>query len=121
VTCGFLLDRELPSVAVSDDIELTIVTMRFAATESAAEALLSVLSKYVVLTRQADGCRNVDLCNSVIDPRRLHIIQKWDSPEAQRAHFDSQLMVEMAQACEGLLAAKPDIDLLESISAHDLA
>jgi hypothetical protein len=29
-------------------------------------------------------------------------------------------MVEMAQACEGLLARKPEIDLLEGISAHDL-
>lgn len=106
---------------MADEIELTIVTMRFEATESAAEALLSVLSKYVVLTRNEDGCRNVDLCSSVIDPRRLLIIQKWDSPAAQRAHFDSKVMVEMAQACDGLLAAKPDIDLLESISAHDLA
>lgn len=106
---------------MADEIELTIVTMRFEATESTAEGLLSVLSKYVVLTRQEDGCRNVDLCNSVIDPRRLLIVQKWDSPEAQRTHFDSKVMVEMAQACEGLLATKPEIDLLESISAHDLA
>ena len=106
---------------MAEEIELTMVTMRFEATESTAAELLSVLSKYVVLTRQADGCRNVDLCNSVVDPRRLFIIQKWDSPEVQRAHFDSALMVEMAQACDGLLATKPDIDLLESISAHDLA
>src|SRR3712207_4869311 len=103
---------------MADDLDLTIVTMRFVATPSGAESLLSVLSKYVVLTRQAAGCRNVDLCSSVLDPRRLLIVQKWDSPEAQRAHFDSPTMVEMAQSCEGLLAAKPDIDLLESISAH---
>ncbi|MFP5327503.1 MAG: putative quinol monooxygenase [Acidimicrobiia bacterium] len=106
---------------MADDIELTIVTMRFDATEEGAERLLSVLSKYVVLTRQQPGCRNVDLCSSVVDPRRLFLIQKWDSPDAQRAHFDSKVMVEMAQSCEGLLAAKPEIDLLESISAHDLA
>jgi hypothetical protein len=30
-------------------------------------------------------------------------------------------MVEMAKACVGLLAAPPDIDLLEGLSAHDLA
>jgi hypothetical protein len=29
-------------------------------------------------------------------------------------------MVEMAQACSGLLSSPPDIDLLEGISAHDL-
>ena len=54
-------------------------------------------------------------------PGRLLVIQKWESPEAQRAHFDSADMVEMAEACRGLLAEPPDIDLLEAISAHDLA
>ncbi len=106
---------------MAEDIDLTIVTMRFDATDAGAEKLLSVLSKYVVLTRHEPGCRNVDLCSSELDPRRLLIIQKWGSPEAQRAHFDSPVMVEMAQSCEGILATKPDIDLLESISAHDLA
>jgi hypothetical protein len=30
-------------------------------------------------------------------------------------------MVEMARSCDGLLTAPPVIDLLEPISAHDLA
>lgn len=106
---------------MADEIELTLVTMRFDATEAGFEALLGVLSKYVVLTRNEPGCRNVDLCASMLTPRSLLIVQKWDSPEAQRTHFDSQGMVEMAQACEGLLATRPDIDLLEGLSAHDLA
>jgi hypothetical protein len=29
-------------------------------------------------------------------------------------------MVEMARACEGLLERRPEIDLFEGISAHDL-
>ena len=48
------------------------------------------------------------------------IIEKWETPEAQRVHFDSNDMVEMAKACDGLLAQPPQIDLLEGISAHDL-
>jgi quinol monooxygenase YgiN len=47
-------------------------------------------------------------------------VEKWESPVAQRAHFDSTDMVEMAEACRGLLAGPPDIELLEGISAHDL-
>ena len=39
---------------------------------------------------------------------------------AGRAHVDSELMVEMAQACRGILTEAPEIDLLEGISAHDL-
>ena len=103
---------------MADEIELTIVTLTFDTTDP--ERLSAILSKYVVLSRQQHGCRNIDLCASVLNPGRLVIVEKWESPEAQRAHFDSPEMVEMAQACEGLLTKKPEIDLLESISAHDL-
>jgi hypothetical protein len=30
-------------------------------------------------------------------------------------------MIEMAEACRGLLTGPPQIDLFEGISAHDLA
>jgi quinol monooxygenase YgiN len=103
----------------SDEIELAIVTMRFDATNPAE--LHALLSKYIVLTRMAVGCRNVDLCASTTRPGRLLIIQKWDNVDAQRAHFDSALMIEMAESCVGLLAEPPDIDLWDSLSAHDLA
>ena len=104
---------------MAEDVEVTIVTMVFDATD--VDPLMAVLAKYVVLARGHDGCRNIDLCASVTDPSRVVVIQKWASPDAQRAHFDSAEMVEMAQACVGLLAGPPQIDLLEGISAHDLA
>lgn len=85
-----------------------------------AETLLAVLSKYVVLTRMEAGCRNVDLCASVAQPGRYLIVQKWDSAESQRAHFDSAGMIEMAKSCNGLLIAPPTIDLWDGASAHDL-
>jgi len=100
------------------EVDLTVVTMRFDAADEAA--LLAVLSKYIVLTRMVDGCRNVDLCSSVTVPGRHLVIQKWETPEHQRRHFDSAVMVEMAQACAGILAAAPEIDLWEGTSAHDL-
>lgn len=104
--------------AESNDVELTIVTMRFDATDNAG--LLAVLSKYVVLTRMHDGCRNVDLCASVTHPGRHLIVQKWETPAAQRAHFDSDVMVDMARSCAGLLASAPEIELWDGNSAHDL-
>ena len=104
---------------MSEDVEVTVVTMAFDAADP--EALLAVLAKYVVLTRGHPGCRNVDLCASVTEPSRVVVIQKWASPESQAAHFDSADMVEMARACAGVLRAPPRIDLLEGISAHDLA
>jgi quinol monooxygenase YgiN len=100
------------------EVDLTIVTLRFDAADDAA--LLAVLSKYVVLTRMHDGCRNVDLCSSVTVPGRHLLVQKWETPEHQRRHFDSEVMVDMARSCEGLLAAPPEVDLWEATSAHDL-
>jgi quinol monooxygenase YgiN len=105
------------------EVELTVVTMTFdalAGNEAASDRLMSVLSKYVVVSRGDQGCRNIDLCASVTQPGRYLIVQKWESPAAQAAHFDSDHMVEMARSCEGLLERKPDIDLFEGISAHDL-
>jgi quinol monooxygenase YgiN len=103
----------------ADDIELTVVTMAFDAADP--ERLLAVLAKYVVVSRMQTGCRNIDLCGSVTRDRRYLIIQKWDSPAAQRAHFDSPPMVEMAEACRGLLTGPPEIELYNGVSAHDLA
>ncbi|MEL7157955.1 MAG: antibiotic biosynthesis monooxygenase family protein [Actinomycetota bacterium] len=101
------------------ELEPVMVTMTFR-TESAAE-LTAVLAKYVVLSRTHPGSRNIDLVASVTNPGRLLIVEKWDSAEAQQAHFDSDDMVEMARACQGLLTAAPEIDLHEGISMHDLA
>ena len=101
-----------------DNVDLTVVTMVFDAAEP--EALLGILARYVVVSRMHPGCRNIDLLSSVTEPARFVIVQKWDGPDAQRAHFDSPDMVEMARACEGLLTRRPEIDLLEAVSAQDL-
>jgi quinol monooxygenase YgiN len=112
-------DRRPPDASPAiDDVELTVVLMAFDALDP--EALQSILAKYVVLSRGHDGCRNIDLCLSATHPTRFVVIEKWDSPAAQRAHFDSPDMVEMANACDGRLARAPSIDLLDAISAHDL-
>lgn len=108
---------------MSDDhdenpVDLTVVTMTFDADDETA--LLAILSKYVVLTRMQDGCRNVDLCSSVTRPGRHLVVQKWETPQHQRVHFDSDVMVDMASACVGVLSSAPDIDLWDATSAHDL-
>ena len=104
---------------MTDEVDLAIVTMQFDAAD--AGALLAILSKYVVMTRMEAGCRNVDLCASVTHGGRYLLIQKWESAAAQREHFDSALMIEMATACTGVLASAPEIDLWDGPSAHDLA
>jgi quinol monooxygenase YgiN len=99
-------------------MDLTIVSLVFDASDP--DALAAVLAKYVVVARGAPGCRNIDLCASISRPGRFVVIEKWESAEAQRSHFDSAEMVEMADACQGLLRRPPEIDLLDPVSAHDL-
>jgi len=106
--------REAPDT----EVDLTMVTMTFDAADPGR--LQSVLARYVVLSRGHQGCRNIDLALSSTVPDRFVIVQKWESPEAQRRHFDSDDMVQMAASCAGLLAGAPSIDLLDPISAHDL-
>jgi len=106
-------------VAPDDDIDIALLTMTFRASDP--DQLLSVLSKYVVMTRNQPGCRNADLCVSYAEPTRFVIIQKWDSEAVARDHFDAPVMVEMAAACVGVLSSPPDVDLLGGISAHDVA
>jgi quinol monooxygenase YgiN len=48
------------------------------------------------------------------------VVEKWDSDAAARAHLDSDVMVDMARAIVPLLAGSPEIDLWDTISAHDL-
>ena len=107
---------------MSDDhdeqVELTVVTMTFDADDESA--LLAILSKYVVLARMQDGCRNVDLCSSVTRPGRHLVVQKWETPQHQRVHFDSDVMVDMASACVGVLSGGPAIDLWQATIAPDL-
>jgi quinol monooxygenase YgiN len=105
---------------MADEVELAVLTAIFDARLERADELAAVLSRYVVLTRREPGCRNVDLLASATESGRFLVIEKWDSPDAARAHLDTELMTDMAQAVVPLLASKPRIDLLDTISAHDL-
>jgi quinol monooxygenase YgiN len=104
---------------MANDVDLVLVTLVFDAAD--ADRLAAVLAKYVVVSRAHPGCRNIDLCASLTRPGRFVIVEKWESPAAQRVHFDSADMVDMARACDGLLTHPPEIDLLQGLSAHDLA
>jgi quinol monooxygenase YgiN len=106
---------------MSADVEIVLVTGTFQAATGREAALAAVLAKYVVLSRNQPGCRNIDLAASSLVAGRFVIVEKWESAAAQRAHFDSPEMIEMAQAALPHLVEPPQFDLLDGISAHDLA
>jgi quinol monooxygenase YgiN len=109
-----------PTESTEIEVEIAVLTASFDARPGGEETLLAALSRYVVLTRHEPACRNVDLVGSVTHPGRFLVIEKWESAADVRAHLDSPLMAEMAQAAVASLTAKPAIDLYDPISAYDL-
>jgi quinol monooxygenase YgiN len=105
---------------MSDELDIAVLTATFDALAGAEAALSATLARYVVLTRHVPACRNVDLVASITRPGRLLLIEKWDSADAVQAHLDSPLMADMASEALPTLASKPEIDLYDTISAHDL-
>ena len=100
--------------------ELAVVVGTFHPRPEARADLAGVLARYVVLTRRAPGCRNVDLLVSATDGAACLVIEKWDGADAAQAHLDADETVAMARAAVPLLAARPSIELYDTISAHDL-
>lgn len=102
------------------DVDLTVVAGTFRARSGKEAELAATLARYVVLTRNVPGCRNVDLVVSTTRPGHYLVVEKWDDPAAQRAHLDSDVMVTMAQQATAQLAEPPDLDLYDAVSAYDL-
>ena len=98
---------------MTDDVELTIVTMRFDASDPATMG--AVLAKYVVLTRMQPGCRNVDLCASVTHPGR-YAATTGLTPTGP----DDPLAVAMAQALQPFEAVLRGYDLAPQDRTHAL-
>jgi quinol monooxygenase YgiN len=105
---------------VTESSPLAVVAGVFDARTGAEAALGAVLATYVVMSRTSPGCRNIDLVASLTVPGRFLVYEKWESPEHQRDHLTSAVTEEMAAAALPLLAAPPDLDLFETVSAHDL-
>ena len=113
--------QDAVGAARGSEPEIAVLTAVFDAGPGEEDGLLGALSRYVVLTRREPTCRNVDLVASVTRPGRFLVIEKWESPGAVQAHLDSTLMAEMARAAVPMLTGRPEIDLFDTISAHDLA
>lgn len=105
---------------MADDVEIWMVAGLYQARTGREADLAAVLARYTVLTRSVDGCRNVDLVSSAATPGRYLVVEKWDDPDAQRAHLDSDVMVTMATEASAMLAGPPDLDLYQTISAYDV-
>jgi len=102
------------------EVEVAVVLATFRARTGREPELAGVLARYVVVARRAEGCRNIDLLASTGEAGRIVVVEKWVTAEAARRHLDAPETTEMAAAAGPLLAAAPNLELLDAISAHDL-
>lgn len=103
------------------EIELAVVVGMFFAKPDKTERVAYALSRYVVLSRMEDGCRNIDLVTSVTVKGLFLVWEKWESHEDRQAHFEGPAATEMAAAVRDLVREPPQFDIFDAISAHDLA
>lgn len=103
-----------------DDPAIVMVTMTWDALPGRGDDLGAALARYVVLARRSDGCLNIDLGASIEADGRFVVVEKWHDAAAQRAHYGSALLSELAADTQPLLAQPPRLDLCDAISAHDL-
>jgi len=99
---------------------LAVVAGIFEARSGSEAELGAVLAHYVVVSRTAAGCRNIDLVASLTAPGRFLVYEKWESAEHQHAHLTSAVTEQLAPAAPPPLAGPPDLGLFEPVSAHDL-
>jgi quinol monooxygenase YgiN len=105
---------------MATEVEMVVLTAAFIARPEREADLAAVLARYVVLARGEPACRNVDLLTSATESGQFLVIEKWDTADDARSHLDTELMTGMAAAAVPLLSERPKIDLLDTISAHDL-
>ena len=101
------------------ELDLAITAWIYEAKPAAAVALFPALSKYVVMTRKAPGCINVDYLQATANPDMFLVYEKWDAQESRDQHYASELFRQSASDMAAHLADPPTFIALDVISAYD--
>ena len=86
----------------------------FEAKPEQADELREFLSSIIDVIVGAAGCRSVELLVSRDDPRRLAIVEVWDSAEAHQAAA-SRIPPDMMKHAMSLFASRPEGTYYDSI------
>mgnify|MGYP001553730699 FL=1 len=54
-----------------------------------ADKAIAAARACVTETVKEDGCISYDMHQSVTDPARLVLVERWETPEALKRHFDT--------------------------------
>jgi len=73
------------------------------------DAALEAARAVMAATRQEEGCLEYTIAADVDDPARFVIIERWASPEALEAHFETPHMAAFQSAMAGLGVRRIDV------------
>ena len=80
-------------------------------------ALLALWPDLAAQVRAEEGCLAYDLHRVSGDDDRFVVLERWASLEALAAHGRSPHMKEFGSQAAGLMAAAPDVTVLEDVPA----
>ncbi|MFU7527960.1 putative quinol monooxygenase [Qipengyuania sp. ASV99] len=70
--------------------------------EGALDAARTVMATMVAASRAEEGCISYAYAQDVLDPAKLHIVEKWTDDAALAFHFQTPHMAAFQQALAGL-------------------
>jgi quinol monooxygenase YgiN len=93
---------------MSSGTSLRVIAHVRAKTEHVAQ-VREILSLLVDPTRRESGCVSYELLQNSSDPGDFVFVEKWATPAAEQAHFETPHVLTALQQLSGLLATEPEI------------
>ncbi len=69
---------------------------------AAWDEAVGLVTEMMIATRAEEGCEAYTFSADLEDPGRLHLFERWESPDALAAHFDSPHMARFQAAAARL-------------------
>lgn len=95
---------------------MPVIVATFTPKPDQLDQVENVLRELIPMVHEEDGCELYALHRG---PDRLVFVENWRDSAALRAHSTGPSLVSLRERLEGLLAAPPDVQILEAVPAGD--
>ena len=91
------------------------VTARFVCFEKTLEQAKAVLKRLTEATRTEAGCLAYEYFQDVEDPTQFLSVERWQSVEAEAAHWETEHLKSALADLDGLMDGAAQVNKYESI------
>jgi quinol monooxygenase YgiN len=96
-----------------------VVVARFVVAEGREEEAMGALAELAGQTHAEAGCLTYALHRAKDDPRTLVLVERWTSQIALDNHFLQPYVAQVGERAGELLAAPPEVTVLEPVVVGD--